>query len=1278
MKFNVALGFIFSSIVLLLYHFPGKSKILYSTSVVLCILIFSIGLFTLVEYIFGINTGIDELFIRDELPTTATYYAGRMSPISAINFLLIGVGLFFLNNPKWAVYQFIYLSVISFVSVVTLIGLNFITDIPNLIRLAVHVSIGFIILSVAIYYTQPELQKRIGFQPKLIASFIATIFLIGIIFTLSFFYTNKLARTAKLVEHAKNVLSEAEQTLSLTKDIENGGRGYILTGDSAYLEYFAIAKNDIVSHLRVLNELTSGNTFQKIRIDSLSALINKRIDFSEQCIQVRNEKGPAEASKLMNTQLGMFYSNKIRDLTLKIQQQENNLLIQWQNENERNAIAFNRAFYFLLTGVAILLAIVFFAFRYALAAKIKPEQQAKESEEQIQTIFKAAPDAVITIDEKGEIQRWNTKAEVLFGWTAEEVVGKALTETIIPHRYRERHQKGMSHFLSTGEGPVLGKTIEIHALNKENIEFDVSLSISPVLVNNKYLFIGFLRDITEKKMAEEEIKQLNIDLERRVEVRTAELYNSERKFRKLIENSTDIISLADENFNPIYRSPSSQRITGWSDEERKKIGSIEQTHPDDIEKLKTLKDKILASPGKSFHVSMRTLHKGGHYIWEEGMVTNMLHDKSIKAIVSNFRDVTENKKAEEDLRKSVKEISDYKYALDESSIVAITDQKGIIKYANQNFCKISKYRLGELIGQDHRIINSGYHSKEFIRELWITIANGKIWKGELKNKAKDGTIYWVDTTIIPFLNEEGKPYQYVAIRADITERKQAEQALDENQKLLSAIINNSAAVIYVKNLQGKYIMVNRRFNELFHLNEEDIIGKTDHDVLSKEMADAVRQMDIRAAASQNALTEEEIMQLDDGLHTYISVKSPLHDSTGKPYAIFGISTDITERKKVEEAVLRAEASYREIFEKASDAIYVHEIETGKVLEVNQRACEITGYTKEELINGNPEDFITDNPNYSLQNALNYIQKAAKGTPQLFEWLGKSKDGSFKWLEVNLKRATIAGEERILAFFREISERKQAESEIKLLNESLELKVKERTAQLQDANKELESFSYSVSHDLRAPLRIIDGYTEILVSDYHDKLDNEGKRIFGIITANARKMGQLIDDLLNLSQTGRKELVRYPTDMNKLVKPIIDEQLSLTGNQVDIEMEKLLPAECDSGLLRQVWINLIANAIKYSSKKKQPVIRISSSRNGNEIVYTIKDNGVGFDMQYAGKLFGVFQRLHNMTEFEGTGVGLALVKRIVARHGGRIWAEAEPDKGATFFFSLPVRRSGSPA
>jgi len=230
--------------------------------------------------------------------------------------------------------------------------------------------------------------------------------------------------------------------------------------------------------------------------------------------------------------------------------------------------------------------------------------------------------------------------------------------------------------------------------------------------------------------------------------------------------------------------------------------------------------------------------------------------------------------------------------------------------------------------------------------------------------------------------------------------------------------------------------------------------------------------------------------------------------------------------------------------------------------------------------------------------------------------------------------------------------------------------KKAEEQLEIVNKELEAFSYSVSHDLRSPLRIIDGYSELLITDYTSTLDEEGNRLLGIIKANVRKMGRLIDDLLNFSRLGRKELIYQQVDMNKMVDTVIAELLVSNEKKHSIDISPLEPAAGDSNLIRQVWINLISNAIKYSSETENPFIAISSAKSGNEIVYSVRDNGVGFNMQYADKLFGVFQRLHKVTEFEGTGVGLALVQRIVTRHGGRVWAEAEVNKGAVFYFSLP--------
>jgi len=237
-------------------------------------------------------------------------------------------------------------------------------------------------------------------------------------------------------------------------------------------------------------------------------------------------------------------------------------------------------------------------------------------------------------------------------------------------------------------------------------------------------------------------------------------------------------------------------------------------------------------------------------------------------------------------------------------------------------------------------------------------------------------------------------------------------------------------------------------------------------------------------------------------------------------------------------------------------------------------------------------------------------------------------------------------------------------------EQLEIRVRERTAALEAANKELESFSYSVSHDLRSPLRAIDGFSRILQEDHAATLDAEGRRLLGVIRDNSRNMGELIDDLLEYSRLGRKPLANAAIDMKRLVDEVLAELPASDGSAPRLELGELPPAHGDRTLLKQAWANLLANAVKFSSKREQPLIAVSGREDGAQCVYCVKDNGAGFDMRYHDKLFSVFQRLHGADEFEGTGVGLAIVQRVIARHGGRVWAEGAVDAGAAFHFSLP--------
>jgi PAS domain S-box-containing protein len=255
----------------------------------------------------------------------------------------------------------------------------------------------------------------------------------------------------------------------------------------------------------------------------------------------------------------------------------------------------------------------------------------------------------------------------------------------------------------------------------------------------------------------------------------------------------------------------------------------------------------------------------------------------------------------------------------------------------------------------------------------------------------------------------------------------------------------------------------------------------------------------------------------------------------------------------------------------------------------------------------------------------------------------------------------------IAAFNDITERLESQRRIDQLNAELGHQV----AELATVNRELETFSYSVSHDLRAPLRAVDGFSRVLETDYAGVLDQEAQRLLTRIRSNVRRMGNLIDDLLRFSRLSRKELDTRPVDMESLVTNVVADLRRSQDTPATIRIDRLPPAPGDIDLIRQVWINLIDNAVKYSTTRPDPRIEIEAVTENSEVIYSVRDNGVGFDMAYADKLFGVFQRLHRQDEFEGTGVGLAIVQRIVHRHGGRVWAESAPDQGATFHFSIPT-------
>ena len=362
----------------------------------------------------------------------------------------------------------------------------------------------------------------------------------------------------------------------------------------------------------------------------------------------------------------------------------------------------------------------------------------------------------------------------------------------------------------------------------------------------------------------------------------------------------------------------------------------------------------------------------------------------------------------------------------------------------------------------------------------------------------------------------------------------------------------------------------------------------------------------------------------------------------------------------------SEERYRRIVDTAREGIWELGPDTLTTF-VNAHMAEMLGYSEKEMIGRPASDFMFDE---DMIDHLKKMNNGRQGVPENYERRFRRKDGVAVW---TLASATpiVNDEHRFMGsitMLTDITERKRAETELHALKDDLEIRVAERTSQLEAANRELETFSYSVSHDLRSPLRAIDGFCRILLDDYTDKLDDEGKRLLNVVRDNTGRMGQLIDDILKFSRTGRTEMTYSVIDMEKLALEVVEE-LRPTDSKLHVVIEAIPRAKGDPAMMRQVFVNLVSNAIKFTRNRENAMIRVGSSIKGDEAVYYVQDNGAGFDMQYADKLFGVFQRLHSMNEFEGTGIGLAIVKRIITRHGGRVWAEGKVNEGATIYFAL---------
>jgi PAS domain S-box-containing protein len=638
-----------------------------------------------------------------------------------------------------------------------------------------------------------------------------------------------------------------------------------------------------------------------------------------------------------------------------------------------------------------------------------------------------------------------------------------------------------------------------------------------------------------------------------------------------------------------------------------------------------------------------------------------LHDQDGRVIglLATWEDITIRRLAEQALRESEARFHRTFDSMLEGCQIIGFDWRFL--YVNESVAAHARIPRAEMLGRTLMEVFPGIERTEMFAAFRRCMDERTPARFENRFEYPDGHAAWFDLSIQP------GPEGIFVLSADITERKQAEHDLARQRAELQLILDTVPALIFFKDRAHRLVRANAAMARLIGLPKEALEGRTDEE-LGSPHAERYRQDEDEIFSTGQAKHDlVEPLYTQDGTRWLQTDKVPYRDDAGAIVGIVGFAIDITERQAAEEALRKSESRFRGAFENTNVAMVLTDLDN-RFIRVNRAFSRLFGYTPAELLTMTLADLT--HPDHLAESLANREPLMA-GTADFFEMEKRyvHKAGHVLWGRTNVSVVRDPGGRPLLYVgqVQDITERKAAEEEIRRLNAELEGRVRARTAELEAANKELEAFSYSVSHDLRAPLRAIDGYSRIILRDYAAEMPEDAREYMADVRRNAQQMGQLVDDLLAFSRLGRKALRVQRVDIPGLVRECLDEIRPPASAKVRVS--DLPPVTADRALLKQVWVNLLSNALKYAGKRETPVVEVGAADGPDGPVYFVKDNGVGFDMRYAHKLFGVFQRLHKAEDYEGTGVGLATVQRIIHRHGGRVWAESEPDRGATFFFTL---------
>ena len=940
-------------------------------------------------------------------------------------------------------------------------------------------------------------------------------------------------------------------------------------------------------------------------------------------------------------------------------------------------------------------AMLFSLHLHSIVDLIEERQERAEKELRYQALAEHAVDAYFVHDFNGRFVEVNRRACLSLGYTRDELLGMAVTDI-----EQDFDMKGAQEQWAQIE-PDANFTLYGHHKRRDGTIFPVEIHFGCTMWQGEKLFLGMVRDITERVQAEE-------------------------KFRRMVEGAPDPIFIqTDRCF--AYINPAACRLFGII-QPQELLGTpiAQRIHPDyrdvAIQRIRQLNDQH--KPVKELF-EQRFLRVDGSEVWVETKGEPIEYEGRHGALVF-VRNVTERKLAEQRLWESTER---FRVAFECSATgMCLLNVEGVFMSVNQAMCDIFRCGKDYLIGKHFNDIT---YSEDFGlgANAVSSILQGHAQSFTLEKRyiRQDGKVFWASVTTALVKDGGGKPVYLITQVSDITQRREMEQELKAKEAFSRAVMDHLPIGIAVNSVfpSVSFSYMNDKFPQYYRttreaLSDPDAFWNAVYEdpVFREDMKKRVLD-DIQSGDPDRRAWENVPISRQGKKDRYVSAYN-----IQAPENNLEISTvmDVTQRIMYEQTLLK-NAQRLEALHQVDQAILMGVDSPGEIaakalyhlrslLNTTQasivifmpdadRARVLARISKDEpeiMSEDQPAMRAFGNPDLLSTGEMDIAEDASQRIMPDHAARVLKEEGVCSFMQVpllaegkligtlNLGWAAprvFAAEEKAIA--QEVGsqvalaiEQRRMRKELDAHAADLEKRVRERTAQYEAANKELEAFSYSVSHDLRAPLRSVDGYVQILLEDYSHLLDEEGRRICGVISGSARHMGRLIDDLLSLSRVGRTEMSRVPVDIGGLALSIYCE-LTAEAARADMDVD-IAPMPCvpaDPTLMRQVLVNLLSNALKFSSRKEKTVIRVGCEDLGEEIVYFVKDHGAGFDQQYAGKLFGVFQRLHSTKEFEGTGVGLAIVQRIIQRHGGRVWAQGKPNEGATFYFALKKEEDHEP-